>query len=152
MKVILLKDVKKQGKKGDVIEVSAGYANNYLIKNKLAEPATSGNLKQLEAQKEAELEEAEAERAEAEKQKELLEKDGNDIKIYEKASDDGRLFGSVTTMQVADEIENMLGIKVDKRKIEMKIPMRALGSQKMTVKLHPDVTAIITVHVLETDK
>jgi large subunit ribosomal protein L9 len=152
MKVILLKDVKKQGKKGDVVEVADGYANNYLIKNNLAEPATSGNLKQLEAQKESVREEEEAELAEAQRQKEVLEEDGNDIKIYEKASDDGRLFGSVTTMQIADEIENQLGIKVDKRKIEMKVPMRALGSQKMTVKLHTDVTATITVHVLETDK
>ncbi len=152
MKVILLEDVKKQGKKGDVVEVADGYANNYLIKNNLAEPATAGNIKQLKAQQEAEREEEQAERAEAEKQKEILEKDGNDIKIYEKAADDGRLFGSVTTMQVADEIEDQLGIKVDKRKIEMKVPMRALGSQKMTVKLHPDVTATVTVHVLEANE
>lgn len=148
MKVIFLQDVKGQGKKGEVKNVSAGYANNYLIKNGLAKEATSGSLKELNAQKKAKKREEQEELEEAKKIKEMFEKDENTIEIRTKAADDGRLFGSVTTKQVANEVKKQLGVKLDKRKIEMKVPMRAVGTQTMSVKLHRDVTAELRVRVM----
>lgn len=148
MKVIFLQDVKGKGKKGEVKNVADGYANNYLLKNGLAKEATSGNVKELEAQKKAKKREKAEELAEAKELKEMLEKDDNAIEIRTKAAEDGRLFGSVTTKQIAQEAKKQFGIKLDKRKIDMKIPMRSLGSQKMDVKLHKDVTAELTVRVL----
>jgi len=149
MEVILLKDIKGTGKKGEVKNVSDGYANNFLIKKGLAKEATSSAKKELTMKKKAQKREEQEIFEEAEKEKEVLEK--NPIEIKEKAADDGRLFGSVTTKQIAKAIEKQLGIKVDKRKISQSIPMRSLGSQKMDVKLHKDVTAEITVRVLAED-
>ncbi|MDZ7836176.1 MAG: 50S ribosomal protein L9 [Alkalibacterium sp.] len=143
MEVILLKDIKGTGKKGEVKNVSDGYANNFLIKKGLAKEATSSAKKELTMKKKAQKREEQEIFEEAEKEKEVLEK--NPIEIKEKAADDGRLFGSVTTKQIAKAIEKQLGIKVDKRKISQSMPMRSLGSQKMDVKLHKDVTAEITV-------
>ncbi|MDN6409668.1 MAG: 50S ribosomal protein L9, partial [Tetragenococcus halophilus] len=127
MEVILLKDVKGTGKKGEVHEVADGYAQNYLLKNNLAKKATSGAKKVRNAKLEAKEREREEELEKAKEQKEILE--NNAVEIYEKAADDGRLFGSVTTMKIADAVEEQLGIKVDKRKMTQKIPMRALGTQ-----------------------
>lgn len=148
MKVIFLKDVKGKGKKGEVKNVPDGYANNFLLKRGLAKEATSANMKELEAKKNAQKREEAEELAEAERLKELLEKDENAIEIRTKAAEDGRLFGSVTTKQIAETAKKQLGVELDKRKIDMKIPMRSLGTQKMDVKLHKDVTAELTVRVL----
>lgn len=147
MEVILLKDVKGTGKKGEVKNVSDGYANNMLLKKGLAKEATPSARKELNMKNKAhEREEQEIYDA-AVKEKEKIEE--NPIEIKEKAADDGRLFGSVTTKQIAKEIEKQLGFKVDKRKIDQKVPMRSVGSQKMDIKLHKDVTAELTVRVLE---
>lgn len=148
MKVIFLKDVKGKGKKGEVKNVPDGYANNFLLKRGLAKEATPGNMKELEAKKNAQKREEAEELAEAERLKEILEKDENAIEIHTKAAEDGRLFGSVTTKQIAETAKKQLGVELDKRKIDMKIPMRSLGTQKMDVKLHRDVTAELTVRVL----
>lgn len=145
MEVILLKDVKKQGKQGEIVSVADGYAQNYLIKNGLAKAATSSNKQELKAQKEAENREKVEEKEEAERVKEKLE--GKTIVIEEKASDEGRLFGSVTTKNIAEAIEDQQDIKVDKRKIDMKVEMRAVGTQNVSVKLHSDVTAEFIVEV-----
>ncbi|GAA0369334.1 50S ribosomal protein L9 [Alkalibacterium iburiense] len=146
MEVILLKDVKGTGKKGEVKTVSPGYANNFLLKKGLAKEATAGAKKEL-AMKEKAQEREEAEiLEEAKKDKETIEK--NPLEIKEKAAEDGRLFGSVTTKQIAKELEKQLDIKVDKRKIIQKMPMRSLGSQKLEVKLHREVSAELTVRVL----
>ncbi|WP_423190345.1 50S ribosomal protein L9 [Alkalibacterium sp. f15] len=145
MEVILLKDIKGTGKKGETKNVSDGYARNFLIKKGLAKEATSSAKKELNMKNVAqEREENEIFKA-ATKEKEVLEE--NTIEIKEKAAEDGRLFGSVTTKQIAKAIEKQLGIKVDKRKINQSIPMRTVGSQKMDIKLHKDVTAEITVSV-----
>ncbi|OJF97175.1 50S ribosomal protein L9 [Alkalibacterium sp. 20] len=145
MEVILLKDIKGTGKKGETKNVSDGYARNFLIKKGLAKEATSSAKKELNMKNIAqEREENEIFEA-ATKEKEMLEE--NTIEIKEKAAEDGRLFGSVTTKQIAKAIEKQLGIKVDKRKINQSIPMRTVGSQKMDIKLHKDVTAEITVSV-----
>ena len=147
MEVILLKDVKGTGKKGEIHDVAVGYAKNYLIKNGLAKEATVGAKKTLEAKNEAMKREEAEEIKKAKKQKEILE--NNPIEIYEKAADDGRLFGSITTKKIADEIKEQLNIKVDRRKMIQKIPMRSLGSQTVELKLHNDVTANITVRALD---
>lgn len=145
MEVILLQDVKNTGKKGEVKNVSDGYARNFLIKKGLAKEATSGAKKELEAKQEARRREEKEEFEEAKKQKKILE--DNPIEISEKASEDGRLFGSITTKQIAEHVEKQLGIKVDKRKINQKVQMRSIGSQEVEVKLHKDVTAKLLVRV-----
>jgi large subunit ribosomal protein L9 len=147
MEVILLKDVKGTGKKGEIHDVANGYAQNYLIKNGLAKEATAGAKKVRDAKIEANERDKEEALEEAKKQKEVLE--NNAVEIFEKAADDGRLFGSVTTKKIADAIEEQLDIKVDKRKITQKIPMRALGTQNVEVKLHKKVTAELTVRALQ---
>jgi len=147
MKVIFLKDVKGKGKKGEVKEVSTGYANNYLLKNKLAEEATPGNLRKLEAQKQKVKEQEAAEKADAEKLKEDLAKITVEIKA--KSGEDGRLFGSITSKQIAETLKKEHKITVDRRKIELQDPIRALGYVNVSVKLHQDVTGTIKVHVVE---
>lgn len=147
MKVILLKDVKGQGKKGDVVKVSAGYARNYLIKNNLAQEATPGNLKtlKLQQQKVEQAEEAEKERA-----IELKEKLSNlTVELSAKAGSQGRLFGSITNQQIASELKKKHNIKVDRRKIELDQPIRSLGHTEVPVRLHPEVVGSIKVHVTE---
>jgi large subunit ribosomal protein L9 len=146
MKVILLKDVKGKGKKGEVKNVSDGYARNFLFPKQLAREATSGNLNALEADKKKQRKQAEAERVEAERLKEKIEK--ATVEISAKSGEGGRLFGSVTNKQIGQELKKS-GIKVDKRKIEMDEPIRTLGYTKVPVKVHPEVTAVVNVHVVE---
>ncbi|WP_096272203.1 50S ribosomal protein L9 [Paucisalibacillus globulus] len=147
MRVIFLQDVKGKGKKGEVKNVSDGYARNYLLKNNLAEEATSGNIKALEAQKRKskQLEQQEKENAEQLKKKiESLE-----VTIKAKSGDGGRLFGSITSKQIADALNKDHGIKTDKRKLELDQPIRALGFTNVPIKLHPEVTGTVKVHVVE---
>lgn len=146
MKVIFLKDVKGKGKKGEVKNVSDGYARNFLLKNNVAIEATPGNMKALEAQKkkDKQLEQEEKDAAEALKTKlESLE-----VELKTKAGDGGRLFGSITSKQIAEELVKH-GIKIDKRKIELEQPIRALGYSNVPIKLHPEVTGTVKVHVVE---
>lgn len=147
MKVILLKDVKGKGKKGDVIDVSVGYANNFLFKQNLAVEATPGNLKALEAKKRKEAQLEQEEKEKAQKLKEDLEK--LTVNIKAKAGDGGRLFGSITSKQIADMLKKTHKITVDRRKIELDQPIRSLGYTNVPVKLHPEVTGTIKVHVTE---
>lgn len=147
MKVIFTKDVKGKGKKGEVKDVAIGYANNYLLKNNLAVEATPGNLKQLEAQKEKQKEKAKQELEEAKKLKETVE--NLTVELSAKSGDSGRLFGSITSKQIAEELKKTHQIKVDKRKIELDDPIRLLGFTNVPVKLHQDVTATLRVHVVE---
>lgn len=147
MKVILLKDVKGQGVKGDVVNVSAGYARNYLFRNNLAEEATPGNLRALKAQQRKEEQREQNEKEEAVSLQKAIEKVTVEIKA--KAGESGRLFGSITNKQIADILKKEHGHKVDRRKIELDEPIRALGYTKVPVKLHPEVTGTITVHVIE---
>jgi len=147
MKVILLKDVKGQGVKGDIVKVSVGYARNYLIKNNLAEEATQGNIKALKTkkQKSVRFEQEEKERAEA--LKEALDK--ITVELSAKAGEAGQLFGSITNKQIAEQLKKEYGHQVDRRNIELDQPIRTLGVTKMPVKLHPEVTGTITVQVSE---
>jgi len=146
MKVIFLQDVKAQGKKGEIKEVSEGYALNFLIPRGLAKPASQGNVKTLENQKQAELRRKEQEKIEAQQLGKTLEE--LTVVLKSKAGEGGRLFGSITNKQIAEELEKMK-IKIDKRKIALDEPIRTLGTTQVPVKLHPDVTATLKVQVTE---
>ncbi|MCG1010579.1 50S ribosomal protein L9 [Salinicoccus sp. ID82-1] len=147
MKVIFLNDVKNKGKKGEVKEVATGYAQNFLLKKGLAEEATPANLKRLEEQQNAEEAKAEQALEDAKVMKEELEQ--KEVEIKTKSGDDGRLFGSISSKQVVEAYEKQHGIKLDKRKLDMSQPLKSLGYHKMSVKLHPEVSAEIKVHVIE---
>lgn len=148
MKVIFLEDVKGKGKKGEVKEVPAGYAQNFLIKNKLAKEANKGSISELNAQKKAkEKIEAEIE-AEAIALKEKIEAEGFEVEIKAKSGEEGRLFGSIPSKQIADALTKQHKIKVDKRKLDLPQPIRHLGYTNVPFKLHPKVTAVLKVHVV----
>lgn len=151
MKVIFLQDVKGQGKKGEVKEVSSGYAQNFLIKKGLAKEATNGALSELRGQKNAQAKHEAEIKAEAEELKEKIETEGFEVVIQAKAGDDSRLFGSIPSKQVATALAQQHGIKVDKRKIQLNQPIKALGYTKAPIKLHHDVTATLMVHVVKSN-
>lgn len=147
MKVIFLKDVKGQGKKGEVKEVSDGYARNVLLKNKSAVEATAAAMSQLKGQKRKEEENAEAELQAAKDLKVTVEK--LTVELQSKTGEGGRLFGSITSKQIADELNKKHGIKLDKRKMDLPDAIRTLGVTNVPVKLHHEVTATLKVHVKE---
>jgi large subunit ribosomal protein L9 len=146
MKVIFLQDVKNQGKKGQVKEVSEGFARNFLIPKGLVQPATGGNVKQLDQLNKAEEKKKEQELEDAKNLAKQLE--SLTIELTTKAGEGGRLFGSITSKQIAEALAKMKH-KVDKRKIELSEPIRSLGVTKVPLKLHPKVTAELSVHVKE---
>ncbi|GIQ70455.1 50S ribosomal protein L9 [Xylanibacillus composti] len=146
MKVILLQDVKGQGKKGEVKNVSEGYARNFLFPRGLAAEANASNMKQLDHQKKAADVRKEKEQEQAEELAKKLE--SLKIEIRAKSGEGGRLFGSITSKQIAEELAAKK-IKIDKRKIQLDEPIRSLGVTQVPVKLHPNVTGTIHVHVVE---
>jgi large subunit ribosomal protein L9 len=146
MKVIFLQDVKGQGKKGEVKDVSEGYARNFLIPRGLAKEASQGNLKTLEVQKQSEARRKQKEQEEAEALGKRL--DAMTVVIRAKAGEGGRLFGAITSKQVAEALAKE-GIAIDKRKIELDEPIRTLGVTKVPIKLHPQVRATLGVQVVE---
>ena len=148
MKVIFLEDVKGKGKKGEVKNVADGYAQNYLIKNGLAKESTNSSVSALQGQKKAEDKKAQEQLDEANKLKAFLEAEETVIIVKAKSGEDGRLFGSVTSKQVADQLNKQYKVKLDKRKIDLKEPIRALGFVKLEVRLHLEVTATLTVHIV----
>lgn len=147
MKVIFLKDVKGKGKKGEVKNVADGYAQNFLIKQGLAVEANNASISSLDAQKKKQERAAAEELAEAKKLKETL--DQITVELLAKAGEGGRLFGSITTKQIAEELQKKHGIKLDKRKMELPDAIRTLGHTKVPVKLHHEVVATLTVAVKE---
>ncbi|MFG6146796.1 50S ribosomal protein L9 [Halobacillus sp. B23F22_1] len=147
MKVIFTSDVKGKGKKGEIKNVSDGYARNYLLKNNLAVEATGGNLKAQQAKDAKEEQKAEEVKQEAEQLKETLA--DLEVKLVAKSGDNGRLFGSITSKQIAEQLKKSHNIKIDKRKIELDEPIRTLGYTNVPVKLHNEVTGTIRVHVAE---
>jgi large subunit ribosomal protein L9 len=146
MKVIFLKDVKGKGKKGDVKNVADGYAN-FLLKQGVAVEANNANTKSLEAQQNKEKQLATEELQEAKELKEKIEK--LTVELLAKSGEGGRLFGSITSKQIAEELQKKHNIKIDKRKMELSDGIRSLGHTKVPVKLHPEVTATLTVQVTE---
>ncbi|MGE7676226.1 50S ribosomal protein L9 [Lysinibacillus sp. NPDC094403] len=147
MKVVFLKDVKGKGKKGEIKNVADGYAQNFLIKNGYAAEANAQALSQLDGQKKLEAKNAAAELAEAKALKEKLE--ALTVELKAKSGEGGRLFGSVSSKQVADALQKTHGIKIDKRKMTLSDGIRALGFTNVPVKLHHEVSATLKVHVTE---
>lgn len=146
MKVIFLQDVKGQGKKGEVKDLSEGYVRNFLLPKKLVKEATDSNVKTLDAQKRSEEKRKEQEKLEAQELGKKLEE--LTVKVAGKAGEGGRLFGAISSKQVAQALEDQFKIKVDKRKLEMEA-IRALGVTQIKVKLHNEVTVTLKVHVVE---
>ena len=138
MKVVLLKDVKNMGKRDDILNVSDGYARNFLFPQKLAAEATPGTLKEIERKRAAQdAREAEM-RAEAMAKAELLK--NKVIVLQVKCGEKGRLYGSVTSAEVAEALEKQHGIKADKRKIELGDPIRETGIREISVWLYSGIT------------
>jgi len=138
MKVVLLKDVKSLGKRDEIVNVSDGYARNFLFPQKLAAEATPGAMKEIQ-RKRAAQDARDAERlAEAQAKAELLK--NKVIVLHVKCGEKGRLYGSVTNAEVAEELEKQHGIQVDKRKIDIGDPIREVGFRDITVQLHTGVT------------
>ena len=145
MKVILLADVKGNGKKDEIINVSDGYARNFLFPKKLAVEATPGALKEIEKKRAAEAAREAERRAEAEAKALMLK--GKIINLTVKCGEKGRLYGSITTAEIAAELEKQHGVKVDKRKIELSETIRSIGDVQVSVWLYNGVTTNMTVHV-----
>lgn len=145
MKVILLQDVKKIGKKGDVIEASDGYARNFLFPRKLAQEASDSNMHILNNKKENERKQKLAELEAAQKVAEQLK--GKEIKINAKTGENGRLFGAITSKDVAQLIKEQYKIEVDKKKIVMDT-IKLAGGYEIDVKLYPEVSTKMKVIIV----
>ncbi len=144
MKVVFLKDVKGTAKKGEIKEVAEGYGRNFLIKNGYAKEATNQALSELQGQKRLEEKNAAAELQAAKDLKEKVE--ALEVTIKAKSGEGGRLFGAVSTKQIADALQKQHDIKLDKRKMESD-GIRSLGYTNVPVKLHQEVKATLKVHV-----
>ena len=147
MQVILLQDVKKVGKKNQTVEVSDGYANNFLFKNKLAVPVSKKSVEILANQKEEARLLEEQKKAEALKVKEQLKDITLEFELN--AGKDSRVFGSVSTKQVAEELESKYHISIDKRKFVGKNSLDSFGFHRLQIELYKGVIGEITVHIQE---
>ena len=145
MKVVLLGEIKGKGGEGDVIDVAQGYAENYLIPQKLAVAATKGNLKQLEQRKHNIAKREETRIADAEALKAKLD----DLKVVVDAQvgEEGQLFGSVTSTMVADAIQAAIDAEIDKRRVELGKPIKVAGVHPVTVSIYRDIKATVQVVV-----
>lgn len=146
MKVILLSDVKNKGKKGQIIDVADGYAN-FLITKKQAVVADEANLRKLELEKQAKLKQEQALLQEMQAIKAKIQ--DQVIRFRVKVGDNGNIFGSVSSKQIATELENQFGVKIDKRKILLDEPINHLGFTKVKIALHPEVVAEFQVLLTE---
>ena len=145
MKVILLQDVKGTGKKQEIVNVSDGYARNFLFPRKLAVDATPGAAKELEKKQAAERAREMERRLTAEKKAASLR--GKVITVKAKCGAQGRLYGSVTGAEIAEALKEQHGVEVDKRKIDLSEPIRTVGETDIVVKLYPEISAKMTVRV-----
>ena len=145
MKVILLEDVKAQGKKGELVEVSDGYARNFLFPKKLAKEADAAAMNDLKNKEAAKKYREEGEKKEA---KELAQKlESLQVKLEIQAGAEGRVYGSVTAKDVAEALQKTYGIEIDKRKIEMDA-IKACGNYQLTVKVYPGIQAKLALTVV----
>lgn len=146
MKVILLEEVKGLGAAGEVVEVAPGYGRNYLFPRHLAVEATPERLKAIKARQEQLAEKKARELSQAQAQAERLA--STCFRIPAKAGGGGKLFGAVTTKEIARAIAEEFNFKIDKRKIELPEPLKNLGNYEVTLRLHPQVTAKIQVEII----
>ena len=145
MKVILKEDVKALGKKGKVCEVSDGYARNFLIPRGLAVEATQGNVQDLAHKQKQENLRRQKEREDAESLKSKIE--SMEVILKVKVGEKGRLFGSVTNKEIAETLEKVYKVRIDKRKIEVKDTIKNIGDYIASIKIHPEVAANLKVRI-----
>ncbi len=150
MKVILLQDVKNIGKRDDIVSVSDGYARNFLFPKKLAMEAKTGAMKEVERKRAAEAAREAEKREEANEKAKQLKNKG--VTLAVKCGEKGRLYGSVTTAEIADELDKQYGIRIDKKKIELSEPIKQVGDVTMSVWLYSGITTQMTVHVVPAEK
>ena len=147
MEVILLEDVKSLGKKGQIVKINDGYARNFVLPKKLGLEATPKNLNDLKLQKAREAKEAAEELQAA---KELAVKvEEKPVRLTMKTGEGGKTFGSVSSKEIAAAYKSQLNIEIDKKKLQLAEPVRSLGVYKVPYKVHPKVTAELTVKVTE---
>ena len=147
MKVILMEDVKSLGKKGEIVDISDGYARNFILPKNKGVEATAANLNTLKLKK-ANDEKVALENFE--NAKALGEKLSNaSVEIKIKVGEGGKLFGSISSKEIAAAVKEQHGLELDKKKIVLDDPIKELGSHKVKIKLHKDVTANVTVNVIE---
>ena len=147
MKVILTQDIKGQGKKGQLVEVSDGYARNFLMPRGLAQEATKENLNVMHGKQEAEAYKKQMALDDA---KELAKKLGElTVEIKAKSGENGKLFGSVTSKEIVEELLGAHHIKIDKKKLVLPDGIKTLGTTEVEIKLHPGVSARLKVSVME---
>lgn len=147
MQVILLEDVKSLGKKDEIVKVSDGYARNFILPKKLGVEATSKNLNDLKLKK----------ASEEKRQKEILEEakqfakqlKDKSVELKIKAGEGGRTFGSISTKEIAETAKKQLGYDIDKKKMQLDVPIKACGTYRVAIKLHPKVTGELLVKVTE---
>ncbi len=147
MEVVLLEDVKSLGKKGEVVKVNEGYARNFILPKKLGVEATPKNLNDLKLKKANQERIAAEQLAKAKELGEKLEKSSVTLSI--KAGDNGKAFGSVSSKEIGKAIQEQLGLEIDKKKLVLPEPLKTFGNHEVPVKLHKDVTAKLTVKVVE---
>ena len=147
MKVILLEDVKGVGSKGELLNASDGHARNYLLPRKLAVEATPAKLNELEQKKKSLDSKKERDLETAQKSAEALK--GHRVTIPVKCGSNGKLFGAVTNKEIADAMSAQLSLHIDRRKIVLHEPLKTIGEKTVDIKLHPDVSAQITVDIVE---
>ncbi|HEV8420882.1 MAG TPA: 50S ribosomal protein L9 [Actinomycetota bacterium] len=145
MKIILHKEVDKLGAPGDVVDVADGYARNFLIPRGLAAPASKGAIRHADRLRQAHEKRTRADLEAAQAIAERLSVAS--LRVPAKAGEDGRLFGSITVHHLAEEIEKLVGVPIDRRNLVAE-PIRSTGTHEVTVHLHPDVNATVTVEVV----
>ena len=145
MKVILLGELKGKGGEGDIVEVAQGFAENYLFPNRMALPATKGNIKQLEERRHNIAKREEKRIADAEALKAAL--DGKTVLIDAKVGDEGQLFGSVTNVMVADAVKAQLGVEVERKRIELNRAIKTSGLHSVKVSLYREIAAELHLQV-----
>ena len=147
MEIVLLEDVKALGKKGQIVKVNDGYARNFILPKKLGVEATSKNLNDLKLQKANEAKLAAEQLAAA---NELAEKiEAGSVSLSMKAGESGKAFGSVSSKEIAAAATQQLGLEIDKKKLVLPEPLKTFGTHQVPLKLHKDVTAKLTVKIVE---
>ena len=149
MKVILQQDVLKVGNEGDVVTVADGYARNFLLPRKLAVQSIGGALKNIQLRQALEERRTEKLKAQADQNATALE--GKTVRVPAKSGAGDRLYGSITAQDIADAIKNSLSVTVDKRKIHISNPIKALGTFNVPIKLHREVTVPLTIEVVKAE-
>ena len=147
MEIILLEDVKSLGKKGEVVKVSDGYASNFILPKKLGVEATKANLTNLKNHQAKDARDAQALLEKMQEYAKEIEK--ATVRLTMKAGEGGRVFGSVSSKEIATEAKKQFGFDIDKKKIQLPEPIRNFGTTEVPVKLHPQVTATLKVSVTE---